>query len=109
MNINEYQSEAKKTARYPDMGDNIFYPTLGFAGEAGEVANKVKKIQRDKGGVIDEDARQKIVEELGDALWYLAQIATELNVPLADIAQGNLEKTQSRKKRGMLEGDGDRR
>jgi len=109
MNINDYQSEAKKTARYPNMGDNIFYPTLGLAGEAGEVANKVKKIQRDKNNIIDEDMKQKIVEELGDALWYLAQIATELNVSLEDVAQINLEKLQSRKERGVLGGEGDRR
>lgn len=82
LDINEYQQMARKTAIYPDAGNpnsngaNMVYPTLGLSGEAGEVAEKVKKVIRDKGGEFDDDTRLAICKELGDVLWYVAQIAS---------------------------------
>ena len=71
MNFQEYQDKSRKTAQYPDLGKNFVYPTLGLAGEAGEVAEKIKKVIRDKNGIIDEETREMIKKELGDVLWYV--------------------------------------
>lgn len=91
------------------MDSPIVYPTLGLVNEAGEVAGKIKKIFRDKGGHISEADRQAIKQELGDVLWYLTQICTELDLALADVAAANLEKLFSRLERGQIHGDGDNR
>ena len=96
MTFNEYQKESKKTAIYPQLGENFIYPTLGLVGESGEVAEKVKKIIRDNEGKMDEKRRKELEKEMGDVLWYLAQLATELDLPLENVAQGNLQKLQSR-------------
>lgn len=109
MGFNEYQKESRKTAIYPDAGKNFLYPVLGIAGEAGEVADKVKKILREKEGVLDEISREDLKKELGDLLWYMSQLATEIGVSLDDVAQSNIKKTQSRMERGALLGDGDNR
>ncbi|HEY0428481.1 MAG TPA: nucleoside triphosphate pyrophosphohydrolase family protein [Pyrinomonadaceae bacterium] len=99
MNFEEYQSEAKQTALYPNRLKNLEYPTLGLAGEAGEVANIVKKIQRDFGGQITEEIRAKLKDELGDVLWYISACADELNLTLAEIAEFNVEKLAKRHNR----------
>ncbi len=91
-----YQRESRKTAIYPNHGNNPIYPTLGLAGEAGEVANVVKKMWRKHEGEIDAEHRRMIADELGDVLWYMAQLATELHVSLADIVRLNLAKIRSR-------------
>jgi NTP pyrophosphatase (non-canonical NTP hydrolase) len=109
MLISEYQERSRRTATYPGAGDNIVYPTLGLAGEAGEVAEKVKKLLRDDGGVMSADRREALAGELGDVLWYVAQVATEAGLDLEEIAQGNLDKLLSRQQRGMLSGSGDSR
>ncbi len=109
MTFSDYQQDAKKTAIYPNVGNNFVYPTLGLVGEAGEIANKVKKIIRDKNNQISNEDRQEIGKELGDVLWYLAQIATELGVSLEKIAQDNLDKLSSRQQRNVLGGNGDNR
>ncbi|EKE20945.1 MAG: hypothetical protein ACD_7C00420G0005 [uncultured bacterium] len=109
MDFNEYQKESRKTALYPDVDNNFIYPTLGLAGEAGEVAEKIKKVIRDKKGVVDSETREMIKKELGDVLWYVAQLATELNLSLDDVASGNIQKLFSRMERGKLNGDGDNR
>jgi NTP pyrophosphatase (non-canonical NTP hydrolase) len=109
MLISEYQELSRRTATYPGAGDNIVYPTLGLAGEAGEVAEKVKKLLRDDGGVLSADRRDALAGELGDVLWYVAQVATEAGLDLDEIAQGNLDKLRSRQRRGVLSGSGDRR
>jgi NTP pyrophosphatase (non-canonical NTP hydrolase) len=96
MNFEEYQAEAKQTALYPRRLQNLEYPTLGLAGEAGEVANIVKKIQRDFGGEITEETRQKLKDELGDVLWYISACADELGLTLAEIAEFNVEKLAKR-------------
>jgi NTP pyrophosphatase (non-canonical NTP hydrolase) len=99
MNFKEYQSKASVTALYPKRLNNLEYPTLGLAGEAGEVANIVKKIQRDFGGEITEETRQKLKDELGDVLWYISACADELGLTLAEIAEFNVEKLAKRHKR----------
>jgi NTP pyrophosphatase (non-canonical NTP hydrolase) len=109
MRISEYQELSRRTATYPDAGENIIYPTLGLAGEAGEVAEKVKKLLRDDAGVLSDERREALAGELGDVLWYAAQVATEAGLDLEAIAQGNLDKLLSRQRRGVLSGSGDRR
>lgn len=100
MNFTEYQAEASQTALYPRRLDNLEYPTLGLAGEAGEVANIVKKIQRDHGGVINDDIRAKLTDELGDVLWYISACADELGLTLDEIAAFNVRKLAKRHNRG---------
>ena len=109
MLISDYQELSRRTATYPGAGENLVYPTLGLAGEAGEVAEKVKKLLRDDGGVMSNERRAALAGELGDVLWYVAQVATEAGLDLEEIAQGNLEKLLSRQQRGVLSGSGDAR
>lgn len=104
-----YQQRSRTTAIYPNVGNNFIYPTLGLTGEAGEVAEKIKKILRDKNGVIDKTAKREISKELGDVLWYLAQLASELDLALSQVALQNLRKLSSRKLRNKLSGSGDKR
>jgi NTP pyrophosphatase (non-canonical NTP hydrolase) len=106
MNINTYQQEAAKTAIY---SNKLIYPTLGLTGEAGEIANKVKKILRDSSGELQDNIRQNLIDELGDVLWYVAALATDLGVELSEVANRNVEKLNSRKERGMIGGSGDNR
>ncbi len=96
MTFEEYQDQAKTTALYPRRLSNLEYPTLGLAGEAGEVANVVKKIQRDHAGVITDDTRAKLKDELGDVLWYISACADELGMTLSEIAQYNVAKLAKR-------------
>ena len=109
MEMNSYQYAARKTATYPDVGRNPIYPTLGLTGEAGEVADKIKKVIRDRGGVLDADTREAIKLELGDVLWYVAQLASELGYDLNEVADANLQKLSSRAARGRIGGSGDQR
>jgi NTP pyrophosphatase (non-canonical NTP hydrolase) len=109
MLLSDYQARSRRTATYPGAGENIVYPTLGLAGEAGEVAEKVKKLLRDDGGILSEERRAALAAELGDVLWYVAQVATEAGLDLEDIAQANLDKLLSRQQRGVLSGSGDSR
>lgn len=110
MNFNEYQEKASVTATYPSVGGATFiYPVLGLAGEAGEVAEKIKKIIRDDGGIVSAEKKIEIQKELGDVLWYVSEIARQLGIPLEDVAVGNIEKLLSRKERGQLHGSGDNR
>lgn len=109
MDFTTYQAKSRRTAKYPAIGHPVIYPTLGLANEAGEVAGKVKKIFRDKGGVIGEAEREALKGELGDVLWYLAQVCTELEISLDEVAEHNIEKLYSRLERGAIGGDGDNR
>jgi NTP pyrophosphatase (non-canonical NTP hydrolase) len=99
MNFEEYQNEAKQTALYPRRLQNLEYPTLGLTGEAGEVANIVKKIQRDFGGEITDEIREKLKDELGDVLWYISACADELGLTLQEIAEYNVGKLAKRHNR----------
>jgi NTP pyrophosphatase (non-canonical NTP hydrolase) len=105
-NLNNYQRQAKETAIYPE-NSKIVYPALGLAGEAGEVADKVKKIIRD--GRNDAEYYNQIAKELGDVLWYCAVLADDLGYSLQQIAEMNVYKLQSRKVMGTISGDGDDR
>lgn len=105
--FNFYQQQSRKTWNLVHTDHPIVYPTLGLVNEAGEVAGKVKKIFRDKGGKIGEEERQALKGELGDVLWYLAQICTELDLTLEEVAAYNLEKLFDRLERGVIRGDGD--
>ena len=104
-----YQRESRKTWSEVRTDHNIVYPTLGLTNEAGEVAGKVKKIFRDRGGQISDADREALKHELGDVLWYLTQICTELDLTLAEVAEANLVKLFSRQARGAIRGDGDHR
>lgn len=110
MHMNEYQEAAHKTAIYPDVGGSgVIYPALGLAGEAGEVCEKIKKIIRDKNGVIDDEDKRAIIKELGDAMWYISEIATRLGESLLLVAATNLAKLEDRAQRNVLQGSGDSR
>ena len=109
MDFQAYQQQSRATARYPDAGANPIYPTLGLCGEAGEVADKVKKVIRDRGGSFSPEVIEALQLELGDVLWYVAQLATELGLDLDAIAQANLDKLASRAARNVIAGDGDNR
>lgn len=109
MKFSEYQEKAWETAVYPDQGNNIYYPALGLGGEAGEVLNKAKKVMRDHEGVVTDEYAEIFKKEIGDVLWYIAAIATELELDLDEIAEYNIGKLASRKERGTLKGDGDDR
>lgn len=109
MDFNEYQKLALRTALYPKVGENFVYPMIGLAGEAGEVANKVKKIFRDDEGVIKDERKDEIKKELGDLLWYIAQLATEFDISLDAIACSNIEKLSLRFEKNIIKGDGDDR
>lgn len=109
MDFDDYQEKARQTANYPDIGAPYIYPVIGLAGESGELANKIKKIFRDDGGVLTAERKAQIEGELGDILWYVAQIATELHLSLSDVAEHSIEKLQSRLARGTIVGSGDMR
>ncbi len=98
-----FQNASEATAIYPD-SVAIEYLALGLVSEAGEVAGKVKKALRD--GTWDTDA---VADELGDVLWYLSQLCTEMDIYLSDVAKMNLDKLQDRMERGVLKGSGDKR
>lgn len=108
LDMNEYQHKASETAIYPGKGEvtGLLYVGLGL-GEAGEVQGKIKKVLRDDNGVVSPEKRDAILSECGDVLWYLAQVTSELNANLADVAQENLDKLAGRKERGTLTGSGD--
>lgn len=85
------------------------YPILGFMGEAGELADKLKKLVRDHDGTFSDEYKASTIKELGDPLWYQARLADAFHVHLRDVAKGNLDKLLSRKVRGTLQGSGDDR
>ena len=109
MDFSTYQQRSRETARYPDVGANPIYPTLGLCGEAGEVADKVKKVIRDQQGAFSADTVAALKLELGDVLWYVAQLASELGLNLDGVAQANLDKLASRSARNVIAGSGDDR
>ena len=114
--LDMYQKSAKATAIYP-RDYSIVYPAIGLAGEAGEVANKVKKLLRDNPDmstdshlpILPDDVKKNIGDEIGDVLWYCAVLADDLGQSLSEIANRNLEKLANRQKLGKLHGSGDKR
>jgi NTP pyrophosphatase (non-canonical NTP hydrolase) len=113
MNIREYQVWTRKTAKYPkdsvEFKPSMAYLVMGLSGEAGEVANKYKKIIRDKYGIMNEEDSDQILDELGDVLWYIARIVDELGFNVEDVAEKNYNKLESRLERGVIGGSGDNR
>ena len=112
MNFDFYQTKVAETAIYPESGTGsplaLAYVGLGL-GEAGEIQGKIKKILRDNGGVVDDGARIGIMKEIGDELWYLARLCSELSLDFGAVAYQNLEKLADRRERGVLQGSGDDR
>jgi NTP pyrophosphatase (non-canonical NTP hydrolase) len=108
-NLSDYQAQSRQTYKDLEVQSNLTYPVLGMLNEAGEFAGKYKKIFRDKGGVIDEETRIALRDELGDVLWYMTQICTNLGFTLNELAAANLEKVLSRLERGKIHGNGDNR
>jgi NTP pyrophosphatase (non-canonical NTP hydrolase) len=108
VDLSDYQRLSRRTAEYP-RNDWLAYPALGLAGEAGEVAEHAKKAIRDDAGTVSAERRAAMAKELGDVLWYVAQLASELDLDLSEIADANLQKLLSRQRRGVLSGSGDDR
>jgi NTP pyrophosphatase (non-canonical NTP hydrolase) len=106
--LSEYQRLSRSTAEYPRR-EALTYPALGLAGEAGEFADHAKKVIRDDGGEVTPQRREAMAKELGDVLWYVAQLASELGLELEQVARDNLDKLLSRQRRGVLSGSGDER
>lgn len=96
MDFQSYQQEVLKQGIYPRQGENYVFPSLGLCGEAGEVAEEIKKAIRDDGEMITPSRKQAIFLELGDVLWYLTQLANELDLSLDEIAEANLKKIQAK-------------
>ena len=109
MDFKTYQKKARLTAQYPNLGSNNVYPTLGLVGEAGEVAEKVKKVIRDKKGIFDDESKNGIKKELGDVLWYISNLCNEFEFNLEDVALENIEKLKLRAAKGKISGSGDDR
>ena len=108
--MNAYQNKSQETAIYPKENNmDLIYTVLGLTGEAGELANKVKKIIRDDDGKLRPEVKKALQDELGDVLWYIAGVAKALNISLDEVAFRNLAKLQSRKDRGKIGGSGDNR
>lgn len=114
MNFNEYQKKAGSTDLYLKkekklFGNALVYPALGLAGESGEFVDKIKKLFRDKDGKLDAATKESLTLELGDILWYIAKAARSLGIKLDVVAQKNIEKITSRRKRQVIRGSGDNR
>lgn len=108
LSLNDYQRKALETAIFPT-DEKIGYLVIALCGEAGEVADKVKKVFRDKDGIFSEADNKAVALELGDLLWYAANLAHVIGYNLSDIAQLNIDKINSRMERGTLHGEGDNR
>lgn len=108
MNLNDYQQLALRTARSKDANDEFYHLLLGLVGEAGEVAEKVKKVIRDEGSDFSK-LDELFKKELGDVLWHIAVLAAYFDIKLEDIAQMNIDKLASRLERGTIGGSGDTR
>lgn len=91
------------------MSPGWLYYVLGIAGETGELCEKIKKLFRDKGGIIDDEFKDMVKKESGDVLWYLTRLANQFDITLEEIAQANSDKLIDRMKRNVIHGDGDDR
>lgn len=109
MDCDEYQRAAMRTARDKHAPDEFMHLVLGLVGEAGEVAEKVKKLVRDKGSDLAQLDRDDMAAELGDVLWYTAVLANFLDLSLSEVTQKNIDKLADRQRRSVLGGSGDKR
>ena len=98
-----------KTTIYPRLGNDLVYPTLALCGETGEIAEKIKKIMRDKEGNASDEDKTEIKKELGDVLWYITALSKELGFTLNDVAESNIIKVEGRRARNTTHGQGDNR
>ena len=107
----EYQKEivATRIVKKDKKIDYLCYASLGLCEEAGEIAGKLKKIVRDKDGIISEEDRLSLIKEAGDTLWYLADLCDDLGVTIEEVARINLDKVRDRFQRGVIQGQGDNR
>jgi NTP pyrophosphatase (non-canonical NTP hydrolase) len=108
MDIQEYQKRALATTEYGS-GNAIIYPALGMNGEAGEVAEKIKKVLRDKKGEFSDESKLEIAKEIGDVIWYCSALANDIGYTLDQIFSINIDKFESRRSRNVLSGNGDNR
>ncbi len=95
MDINDYQQFTRTTDKYPE-GTKLLTLALGLAGEAGEVGNELKKVYRDEGGSLTRPRVVRMMDELGDCVWYVARLASELGFSMSDVLAHNVEKLQRR-------------
>lgn len=109
MNLDEYQKLALRTAAPKDKKNELFHLLLALCGESGEIAEKAKKIIRDKDSDFSQWDREDIIKELGDVLWHVAVIANYFDIPLDEVGDKNIAKLADRMKRGMISGSGDDR
>lgn len=113
MNIQDYSNQAittmTKDHQYGDISARTMSQILGLVGESGEIAEKFKKILRDRDGKISDQDKEELLKELGDVLWYINSLAVFLDSDLETVAKKNLEKVLSRKERGVTKGSGDNR
>jgi len=112
MTFQDYQKLAGLTAIYPLRGNNLLYPLLGFVGETGEVCEKLKKIIRDQDNpnlILTESQRNELIKEFGDILWYYSELLTHFSISMDEVAERNIDKLNSRKIAGTLNGSGDDR
>lgn len=113
MTIDDYSTQAQSTLLgehgVKDIDAQLLAQIFGLVGESGEVAEKFKKLIRDKEGVMTSEDKKEIVKELGDILWYVNSVSILLGYSLEDVAAANLDKVLSRKERGVTTGSGDNR
>jgi NTP pyrophosphatase (non-canonical NTP hydrolase) len=113
LTFNEYQKEAYRLATYSNVGHNVIYPALGLAGESGEAADKIKKIWRNRdimdANLYTDEEKVALAKEIGDVMWYIAAIASEMGYTLEEVAEINIDKLQDRRTRGVLKSEGDNR
>lgn len=111
MDFDEYEQLAHRTATFTGKQEEyrLLYLTLGVSGEAGEIAEKVKKLIRNDDGVITEEKREALKHEIGDVLWYLSQLSRELGFPFSEAAKANIAKLEDRLARGVIRSEGDTR
>jgi len=109
--LKQYARQIEPLALYPEAGQGsllaLCYTSLGLAGEAGEVANQIKKVVRDDAGKITPERQEKLAAELGDVAWYFVRLCEELRLDPEGVLADNVSKLNARKRRGTLSGDGD--
>lgn len=113
MEFNEYQKRTAETDLGTSAQDHLspgwIYYALGISGESGELMEKIKKLFRDKKGIIDDEFKDAVIKEMGDVLWYMARLAYNFDIEFNIIPETNLEKLKSRKVRNKIHGEGDER
>lgn len=110
MTLDEYQKEALVTAVFnDDQFKDLAHWVFGITGEAGEIAEKIKKIIRDKNGEMTSEDKEELVKEMGDVLWYLAVLSEHLGYPFEEVGKRNIAKLRSRQERNQIHGSGDNR